>query len=685
MSSSIRQQQKALVTSSIRTRTNLSNDSVLGQPASDRSYASFRSNAWSPSVSFSDASKQNNNNNKTTCLTHTNADGESVASVCVDASGIQLSTNQIERLLVNVSDGSFQFNNDVSLEAPDGPSTRQLKFSELASNGSNYVSLQAPTSLPSGSTEYVLPVADGNPSDVLTTNGSGVLSWTTGGSGGNTSFADDQFYIYDNADVDSRIYFNADALGGLSYTYAAPNLNGFLVGADSAANIACGATNYVFNNSGGGPYTGWNTFFGVGTGAATTTGAANTAVGSGGCFESNTQGFANVCIGSEAMKNATTAIANVAVGHDALINTVSGFGNVAIGPFALSNTATNFNIGIGYNSLLQNTSGQGNIGIGIQALEENTSGLFNISLGGQTGSANTTGSRNTYVGHESGYYNETGNDNVAFGYNALQRNATAIGSRSASRNVALGVGAMSLVENTDDNIAVGYNAFIRALTPGTHNIAIGSDSLSGRTTFEGSRNICVGVSAGSDLDLTSQNNILIGAEAGIKLTTGSFNVGIGGFSLGSSAPLNPSTMSDTVAIGYYALPICETGERNTVIGTRSQSSNVANSNNTSIGFESLYRCVADDNTAIGMHAGFSIDSGQRNVCIGASAGFNLNSGSDCIIIGANAQPNNGSATELVIGNENLRQAIVTTEVLAPTDTIRVKIGALVYKLLAVQL
>lgn len=53
----------------------------------------------------------------------------------------------------------------------------------LADNGTNYVALKAPDASTSSIT-YTLPDTDGTSGQVLQTNGSGVLSWATGGSGG---------------------------------------------------------------------------------------------------------------------------------------------------------------------------------------------------------------------------------------------------------------------------------------------------------------------------------------------------------------------------------------------------------------------------------------------------------------------------------------------------------------------
>lgn len=56
--------------------------------------------------------------------------------------------------------------------------TGEIQFMELATNGSNHVGLKAPDAL-AGDVVFTLPNADGLNGQVLSTNGSGELSWTT--------------------------------------------------------------------------------------------------------------------------------------------------------------------------------------------------------------------------------------------------------------------------------------------------------------------------------------------------------------------------------------------------------------------------------------------------------------------------------------------------------------------------
>lgn len=65
----------------------------------------------------------------------------------------------------------------------------ELRFLESAANGSNYVGFKAPTSLAADKI-WTLPSADGTNGQVLTTNGSGVLSWSTASGGAGVSDGD---------------------------------------------------------------------------------------------------------------------------------------------------------------------------------------------------------------------------------------------------------------------------------------------------------------------------------------------------------------------------------------------------------------------------------------------------------------------------------------------------------------
>jgi hypothetical protein len=74
--------------------------------------------------------------------------------------------------------------------------TGEIRFLELAANGANYVGFKAPDDITTN-VIWTLPPSDGTAGQVLTTDGAGVLSWTTpsGGGGGGGGAPTDASYV----------------------------------------------------------------------------------------------------------------------------------------------------------------------------------------------------------------------------------------------------------------------------------------------------------------------------------------------------------------------------------------------------------------------------------------------------------------------------------------------------------
>ena len=83
-----------------------------------------------------------------------------------------------------------QFLTDIELAAQ-----RELRFEDADS--SHYVGFKSPAAVTTNRI-WTLPATDGTSSQVLSTNGSGVLSWATAGGGGGGSSVGDNLYLNQN-------------------------------------------------------------------------------------------------------------------------------------------------------------------------------------------------------------------------------------------------------------------------------------------------------------------------------------------------------------------------------------------------------------------------------------------------------------------------------------------------------
>lgn len=287
------------------------------------------------------------------------------------------------------------------------------------------------------------PTADGTNGQVLTTNGSGSLSFSSPGA----SLA---------GQTDTASPFET-ALG------------------HQAGNVNTGAN---------------NTFIGYQAGLVNSTGSNNTALGRG-ALAANTTGTSNVAVGLLSLSSNTTASSNTAIGASALGATTTGNNNVGIGDSALAaNVNGAANVAVGFRALDVNTSGSSNVAIGSNALGANTTGTDNVALGANTLISNTTANSNTAIGANALFSNTTGASNLAIGSSALANNTgsenVAVGRdaggqiTSGIRNTLLGTGAGASGTNNlttgSNNIIIGYNAAPSSSTA-SDEVTLGSTSI----------------------------------------------------------------------------------------------------------------------------------------------------------------------------------------------------------------
>ncbi len=222
---------------------------------------------------------------------------------------------------------------------------------------------------------FSFPDSDGSVGQVLSTNGSGSLSWSDMPSGNSISDndGDTKIQVEETSDEDI-IRFD---LAGTEYFRMS------------------GARFEIFN-SGGSVFIGENA----------------------GLNDDLSSNF-NVFIGAESGKATTTGNNNVSIGRTSFQLNTTGSYNTAMGSGTLtSNTTGYLNTGIGYHTLSSNTSGYWNTAIGALSLQQTSTGSENVAMGSDALNRNTTGSKNTAVGRYAGQYLKQGNNNVFLGYNA---------------------------------------------------------------------------------------------------------------------------------------------------------------------------------------------------------------------------------------------------------------------------
>ncbi|MDG1476361.1 MAG: hypothetical protein P8Q14_04390 [Vicingaceae bacterium] len=169
--------------------------------------------------------------------------------------------------------------------------------------------------------------------------------------------------------------------------------------------------------------------------------------------------------------------------------------------------------------------------------------------------------------------------------------------------------------------------------------------------------VFIGEGAGSNDDLTSNNNTLIGFQSGMTVSTGVNNA-----SLGESA-LRSSNGNGNVAIGRRALYTSTVGDNNTAVGSTALYFSTNSSGNTAVGAAALYSNTSGGaNTAVGDYSLYSNTTSTNNAAFGTSAlrfnilgGFNTGIGIDAL---KNSTGNNnvglgyGTGVGLTTGNDN---------------------------------
>ena len=234
-----------------------------------------------------------------------------------------------------------------------------------------------------GTVVMTLPTADGSDGQILKTDGSGTLSWTTNVSGASS----------------------LDALSDVLHNTSASNL---VVG-HIPGNITSGTSNSAFSRNG---------------------------------LEDLTTGLYNNAFGWGALKNVTTSWYNTAMGHKAMELLVDGASNTGFGYQAMNALTTGGNnTAVGDNAGSGNATGNYNTSVGKEALQGSGNNSSNTAVGFQAGQGITTGADNVFVGKSAGNTIDDGSSNVVIGDDAD------VSATNSSNQIVIGQGATGQGDN----------------------------------------------------------------------------------------------------------------------------------------------------------------------------------------------------------------------------------------------
>jgi hypothetical protein len=413
---------------------------------------------------------------------------------------------------------------------------------------------------------YIFPNADGSADQVLSTDGSGALSWKDDANSGTvTSVA---------LSVPTGLTVTNSPIT-TSGTIAIANTSGYSIPTDAkqtqwdtaytnrittATSPLSITTNTIslntvpVSNGGTGATTLTGILLGDGTNTITaiTDGSADTFLktdGSGG------YSFSDVG-GGDVLKTGTIAQNKIAIWNDN-DSTLRSDPTLTIDadhkitlfqPDPSGSDISNYNIGGGNQGI---ATGANNIGFGINNLNSLTTGYSNIAIGyGLQGT--TTGYENICLGSNSLFYNDIGSRNICIGISSLFNN------RSGTYNISIGYQSLVTTQTGINNIGIGKYSL--QYSTGSGNIAIGSNSGSALAT--GSNNVIIGTATGSTINGLSNCIIISDGGGNIRQTfdasgdaTFIGNIGVGGgtpsfftpYSVASFGSLSTTSNGITIA------------------------------------------------------------------------------------------------------------------------------------------
>ncbi len=449
---------------------------------------------------------------------------------------------------------------------------------------------------------YSFPTSDCSAGEVLTTNGSGILSWT------HANGATEIDELTDGKTGGGSVFLGNDA-----------------------------GNNDDGNNNN------------------------NTALGYN-ALSNNSKGSNNIGIGYYALTGFYSGTGNIAIGNLSLSTHATFNHNVAVGNWSLNNTTGDDNVGVGEHALCNTTTGSENVGIGSFSLNNNTTGSDNVAVGQYANYTNTEGSNNTMIGSYAGgntsEHTLSGEIFIGYeaGYNETNSNRLYIENSNSSSPLIYGEFDNDLLRiNGTLNI---NNAYSFPTSDGTTGQMLKTDG-SGNLTWTSD----IGISELNELTdaKTGGNSVFLGADAGLNEDGSNRN----NVAVGINALKSATNGSSNIAIGYNSLTSLESGQANIAIGNHAlEKSNATVTQNLAIGINALYNTTTGyRNVCIGNWSNFYNQEGNSNTIIGyeAGKGTSLHNISGNIFIGFQAGYNENGNNKLYIENSNSSSPLIYGE------------------------
>lgn len=319
----------------------------------------------------------------------------------------------------------------------------------------NKVTVVAPATFAAGDYTLTLPDSNGAPGEVLSTDGNGVLSWISSGSGSVTSVG-----------ATLPLSSTGGATPNISMPASTTAVDGYLTAADfttfnNKVSTGLGTVNQVPKYTAAGAI-GDSNISDNGTVVTVSTNAVVNGISIGRGVGSSSESTA---AGIDSLSVNTTGQRNTAMGYQALAANTTGNYNTAHGASALTaNTTGTENTATGDGSLASNTVGTHNTATGDDALSQNTTGGYNTAVGQAALYNNTTGTSNAVFGHHSGDQITTGSNNVVIGSNSGATIAT------SNNNIIISDGSGNIRQQIDSAGRVGIG-----MAPATYMLNVNGD------------------------------------------------------------------------------------------------------------------------------------------------------------------------------------------------------------------